>query len=79
MIRIHPGERGRKLMPHSEVCCHMRVAGKEMNFELLDKEYPSVQLFRDNGDYFSGPITYGEAGIFRDDNGFYYYKNDSGA
>lgn len=74
-IRIKPGERGYKTMPHSEVCMHMRVAGKRMLFELLDKEHPSVQLFRDDGEFFSMPITYGEAGVFRDNAGFYYYPD----
>jgi hypothetical protein len=76
-IRIKPGEKGRKVMPHSEVCMHMRIAGKVMDFELLDKEYPSVQLYTDidNKHYFSSPITYGEAGVHRDNAGFYYYPD----
>lgn len=74
LIRIKPGEYGRAKMPHSEVCIHMRVAGKEMDFLLIDKEYPSVQLLNPDGSNFSGPITRGEAGIFEDEEGYYYYR-----
>lgn len=73
LIEIKPGERGTKTMPHSEVCMSMRVAGNEMEFELLDQKYPSVQLYKD-GQPFSGTITTGEAGIYTENETFYYYK-----
>jgi len=72
---IRVGERGRKYMGYSEVCMHMRVAGKPMDFEVVSPR--SVQLYRDDGTPFSFPITYGEAGLFRQDDGFYYYPDDS--
>ncbi len=101
--RIKPGERGRAVMPFSEVCMHMRIAGSPMRFLLLQspRGYVSVQLFEDGqpcgmceglghdvvGMYeltcvycegtgwrrFSSPITTGEAGVYSDDLGFYFY------
>jgi hypothetical protein len=59
---IHPGNFYVLLMPFSEVCDHMRIAGTVQHVEV-----------RDNGVYLDGGkgphITYGEAGIYeqRDD------------
>ena len=79
IVRIKYGQRGRAVMPHSEVCMHMKVAGKVMDFVLLYPDVengrilaPAVQLLKD-GHPFSGPITHGEAGIYEDASGFYYY------
>lgn len=69
------GERGRKYLPYSEVCMHMRVSGTVMDFEVVSPR--SVQLYRLDGTPFSFPITYGEAGLFVDGDGFYYYPDDS--
>jgi hypothetical protein len=105
--RIKAGECGRADMPFSEVCMHMRIAGKAMRFLLLQspRGYVSVQLFEDaqacgmcNGEghadlsvegrltratciycegtgwrRFSAPITTGEAGIYSDEQGYYFY------
>jgi hypothetical protein len=79
---IEVGKRYVGIMPHSEVCLHMRIADRPMELELL----PSgrmVQLFVGNAPY-SIPITYGEAGLYhegsvRDFNagkGFYHYGID---
>jgi len=77
-IEIKPGEKGYAEMPYSEVCMHMRVAGKPMNFLFKDQQYPSVQLLREDGLPFSGPITYGEAGIYyREGEGYYYYRGQN--
>lgn len=68
------GTRGRKRMPHSEVCLHMRVADRYLDFEVIDggSGYPMVQLYAlpERGEQrfsrlFSMPITLGEAGIYR--------------
>jgi hypothetical protein len=75
MKTIVVGERGTKYMPYSEVCMHMKVSGKVMEFELISER--SVQLYREDGTMFSFPITYGEAGVFRSDEGYYYYPDDS--
>lgn len=76
---IEPGETGEKHMPYSEVCMHMEVSGKKMQFRLNDNEFKSVQLFK-GGLRFSGPITYGEAGVFYEQStGRYYYYPDNPA
>lgn len=76
---IHVGQQGRILMPHSEVCMYIQVAGKYMDFELRER---SVQLFvtDDSTPRYSQPyssaITMGEAGIREEPLGsmypFYY-------
>jgi hypothetical protein len=60
---------------------HIKVAGKEMDFML--NRNGMVQLFKNRNPY-SSPITTGEAGIFQDANGNYFYtpveeKIDKGA
>ena len=69
--RIKPGEWGRALMPHSEVCMHMQIAGKVMPFHFVSER--CVQLLNEDGTMFSFPILTGEAGIFQDVQGYYYY------
>lgn len=76
-VRITYGERGRKVMPNSEVCMHMQVAGREMAYALLDGG--SVQLLDDDGSHFSSPITSGEAGIHEDQDGYYFHSQVKGA
>lgn len=47
-------------LPYSEVCLHMRVAGRRM---LVGPAGPRMaQLYDDDGKPFSFPITRGEAG-----------------
>jgi hypothetical protein len=75
-VDIKPGERGYAVMPHSEVCMHFRVAGKPMAFGLLGDLWRTpgmVQLYHDDGRPFSAPITSGEAGVYEDEAGYYYY------
>lgn len=69
---IEPGEEGEAAMPHSEVCMHMRVAGKRMKFRFLPNGR-SVQLLNPDGTEFSAPISYADAGIFRNPDGTFYY------
>lgn len=70
--RIKVGEFGTTLMPHSEVCMSMRVAGKVMRFKVVSDR--AVQLYdADSYREFSFPILPGEAGIYTDDQGMYYY------
>jgi hypothetical protein len=71
IVRIERGQQGRTVMPHSEVCMHMQVAGREMLFALLDDG--SVQLLNEDGSHFSFPITNGEAGVYEDDEGYFYH------
>lgn len=65
MREIHVGEVFEAEMPHSEVCMHMRVAGKRMNAVVLQGAYlPVVQLLDEEFNAFSFPITTGEAGVY---------------
>lgn len=71
-VEIEPGQWGLAIMPYSEVCVHMQVAGKPMLF-ILRADGMMVQLFSPSGQVFSGPITPGEAGIYQDGQRRYYY------
>ncbi len=81
-VRIYPGQSGRKIMPHSEVCMSMKIANQPMYFRFDIVGYlnngidgiAKVQLFDDNNRNFSGPILASEAGIYKDHKGFYYYS-----
>ena len=70
--RLNPGDTFTHQIGHSEVACHMKVAGKMMKCQLL-LDGRMVQLFDDNGRKFSAPITYGEAGVYKDQDGHYIY------
>lgn len=71
-VRIDIGDEGRKVMPWSEACMHMRVHDKVMRFRLVSALM--VQLLNDDGSPFSIPITHGEAGVFHDEDGYYYHE-----
>ena len=61
---LQAGDVVRVRLPYSEVCIHMRVAGKPMNVQLLQEgSSPMAQLLNDDGSRFSFPILLGEAGI----------------
>ena len=63
-------------MPFSEVCVHMRIAGTVMMAELLPTEYSATaQIYTLEGNTFSFPVTYSEAGFYKDQNGYYYYPH----
>lgn len=71
-LSIRPGEFTEMEIGFSEVACHMRVAGKQMTVQLLE-DGRMAQLYSEDGNRFSAPITYGEAGIYRDGAGYYHY------
>lgn len=76
---VELGEAFQTELPYSEVCMHMRVAGTTMTVVVVGPmEQPAAQLHKD-GRPFSFPVTLGEAGVYRDDFGFYYYKQLTGA
>jgi hypothetical protein len=68
-MRVCLGDRVRLELPYSEVCMHMRVAGRVMTVEVIGGEFPdgrqwyAAQLHHDDGRPFSAPILTGEAGI----------------
>lgn len=79
-VAVKPNQWARIRVPFSEVCMHMRVAGDVMDAQLLartygggDRVFYSVQLWTLDGRPFSGPITYGEAGFYRDGETFTTY------
>lgn len=51
--------------PFSEVCMHMKVAGRAMWARVVKRPsgYPMAQLLNDDGSPFSFPITMSEAGM----------------
>lgn len=71
-LSIRPGESTQMEIGFSEVACHLRIAGKTMRVELLP-DGQMAQVYGDDGRKFSMPITYGEAGIYRDAAGYYHY------
>lgn len=72
------------VMPHSEVCIHIGVAGKRVYFQWDGSR--SVQLYKvvtSAAPYFvtglepySAPILPGEAGIFTDADGRLYFNQE---
>jgi len=76
-IDIRPGDTVTLELPYSEVCMHMRVAGRRMHVRLTDGAHPMAQLLSEDGSNFSLAITTGEAGIYRDADGFYAYVEAS--
>lgn len=68
-------------LPYSEVCMHMRVAGRQLQVELQPARYfngepapgsPVAQILSESGRPFSFPVLYGEAGFYRDESGRFY-------
>jgi hypothetical protein len=55
----------RVILPYSEVCMHMKVAGKAMWARIVNRPsgYPIAQLIDDDGRPYSAPITMSEAGM----------------
>ncbi len=56
----------RIILPYSEVCMHMKVAGRAMWARIVRRPsgYPMAQLLNDDGSNFSFPITTSEAGMY---------------
>lgn len=73
---VDPGETVSVELPYSEVCMHMRVAGKRMDVQFLS-ERNGAQLLNANGSRFSFPILPGEAGFYRETDGRHYYYPDN--
>lgn len=62
-------------MPYSEVCMHMRIAGKPRVIEVIESKAwgHTVQIYDREGRKFSAPILTGEAGVYGHGNGLYVY------
>jgi hypothetical protein len=71
---IHPNQETILELPYSEVCMHLRVAGTRMGARLQPNGM--VQLLDVDGRDFSLPITAAEAGLHRDQDGWYSVVTD---
>ena len=73
---LQAGDVVRVRLPYSEVCIHMRVAGKPMSVQIVQEgDTAMAQLLSDDGSRFSFPILLGEAGIHTDGTGRHYVPN----
>jgi hypothetical protein len=71
---VQPGDTVELILPHSEVCMHMKVAGKLAKVELIATQYaPVAQIKRQDGTNFSFPVSYGEGGFYYDEQRKEYY------
>lgn len=68
MQRVKAGETVTVTLPWSEVCMHMRVSDQVR--PVLVGEHGAT-ILKDDGTPFCAAVTHGEAGIFRDSEGFY--------
>lgn len=71
----HTRPRYYMMIEWSEAATHLKVAGTMMGVELDGPR--SVQLFKTDGTMFSFPILTGEAGVYQDDKGFYFYPPET--
>lgn len=72
-LSIQPGETGNVQIVYSEAACHLRVAGKCLPVTLLD--HRMAQIHNEDGSKYSFPVTAGEAGIYWNASGHYYYTD----
>lgn len=68
MKRVKPGEVVNVMLPYSEVCMHLKVAGRTRPVEVLPD---GAQILNWDGTNYSFPVTHGEAGIYKDADGLY--------
>lgn len=62
-------------LPFSEVCMHMRVAGHFHRIELVrERDIAMVRIYDRRDCAVGAPVTTGEAGVYRDEQGFYIYE-----
>jgi len=66
--RVKVGEVVNVMLPYSEVCMHLKVAGRTRPVEILAT---GAQILNWDGTNFSFPVTHGEAGIYTDADGLY--------
>jgi hypothetical protein len=73
-VDIVPGKVYRITMPYSEVCMHMKIAGKKMWVALIGTKVLMANLFDPEHDCRLPAITPSEAGIYYDQKGYYVYE-----
>lgn len=76
LTRTDVGEIVTVELPFSEVCMHLRVAGKVHRVHILEH---GAQILDADGLPLSFAVLHGEAGIYSDAHGFYYYPGCIGA
>jgi len=69
-ITLMVGQVFRTVLPYSEVCMHMRIAGTPKLVCVLSR---SAQILNDDGTPFSFPVSHGEAGIYDTSGSWYAY------
>ena len=78
---VEVGEVFEQVAPDSEVCMHLRVAGKKIPMEIT--QFGMVQLYDpDTRERFSFPVLAGEAGVYQEHEGtqrFYIVVPEEGA
>lgn len=76
-ITVKVGQEAEITVPFSEVAMHMGIAGQRMIAQVLNQN--NVQLLvPGTRKPFSMPILPGEAGLFRDSDGsFYFYDSEA--
>lgn len=68
-VNLNRGDIAMIEIGYSEVCVHMRVAGKVMPVQVTTGLHPAAQLLDASGKPYSFPVTLGEAGIYTDSTG----------
>jgi hypothetical protein len=76
-VDFAPGDRHAVTLPYSEVCIHMRVAGRTAEVE-LSRNGRQAQIFMD-GQPFSTPVLPGEAGLLEANGQRYGYLHQAAA
>ena len=76
MKRLSVGTVVSLTLPWSEVCMHLKVAGKTRSVEVLAT---GAQILNEDGTPYSFPVTHGEAGIYSDAQGLYVQEEESNA
>lgn len=74
-VYVPVGERVLKEMPYSEVCMFMKISGTNMVVE--PQANGMAKVLNSFGQPYCPPITCGEAGLYSDENGFYYYPDET--
>lgn len=67
--RVNVGDTVLMILPYSEVCMHLKIAGQARQVQLL---HGAAQIYSEDGTPFSFPVGCGEAGFHYDDLGWYY-------
>lgn len=76
-VVLRPGDTVEKVLPYSEVCMHLRVAGKRLKVR-LGLNGRTAQIYDADGKPYSFPVLAGEAGLHDNYDGTFYCYPDMG-